>query len=59
LIKTLLFARCHSKVAIDTGLFTEIRDLFAGAEEARVRDDKADHFIFNVKGDRCEACVNF
>jgi len=46
----------RSNAATYTGLFTEIRDLFAGTEEARLRGYKSGRFSFNVKGGRCEAC---
>lgn len=39
-----------------TGLFTAIRDLFAGTQESRSRGYTAGRFSFNVKGGRCEAC---
>lgn len=46
----------RSNPATYTGLFTEIRDIFANTEEARTRGYKAGRFSFNVKGGRCEAC---
>ncbi|MDO9585847.1 MAG: excinuclease ABC subunit UvrA [Syntrophales bacterium] len=39
-----------------TGVFSHIRDLFAGLTEARVRGYKPGRFSFNVKGGRCESC---
>ncbi|MBS0287394.1 MAG: excinuclease ABC subunit UvrA [Proteobacteria bacterium] len=46
----------RSNAATYTGLFTHIRDLFAGTNEARSRGYQVGRFSFNVKGGRCEAC---
>jgi excinuclease ABC subunit A len=47
----------RSNTATYTGIFTEIRDLFTGTQEARSRGYKPGRFSFNVKGGRCEACT--
>ncbi|MCH9769693.1 MAG: excinuclease ABC subunit UvrA [Gammaproteobacteria bacterium] len=46
----------RSNSATYTGLFTPIRELFAGTQEARSRGYKPGRFSFNVRGGRCEAC---
>jgi excinuclease ABC subunit A len=46
----------RSNPATYSGLFTPIRDLFAGTQEARSRGYLPGRFSFNVKGGRCEAC---
>lgn len=46
----------RSNAATYTGLFSHIRDLFAGTVEARSRGYKVGRFSFNVKGGRCESC---
>lgn len=46
----------RSNPATYTGLFTAIRDLFAGTQESRSRGYLPGRFSFNVKGGRCEAC---
>ncbi len=46
----------RSNPATYTGIFTAVRDLFAGTQEARSRGYQVGRFSFNVKGGRCEAC---
>ncbi len=46
----------RSNPATYTGLFTPMRELFAGTQESRTRGYKPGRFSFNVKGGRCEAC---
>lgn len=47
----------RSNPATYTGLFSDIRELFATTNEAKMRGYKAGRFSFNVKGGRCEACT--
>ncbi len=47
----------RSNPATYTGLFGDIRDLFAGLPESKLRGYKPGRYSFNVKGGRCEACV--
>ena len=46
----------RSNPATYTGIFTPVRELFAGTQEARSRGYNPGRFSFNVKGGRCEAC---
>lgn len=46
----------RSNPATYTGLFTDIRDLFAKTPDAKMRGYKAGRFSFNISGGRCEAC---
>ena len=47
----------RSNPATYTGLFTDIRNLFVGLPEAKIRGYKPGRFSFNVAGGRCEACA--
>jgi len=46
----------RSNPATYTGVFTDIRDLFAGLPESKIRGYKPGRYSFNVKGGRCESC---
>ena len=46
----------RSNPATYTGLFTDIRDLFANTADAKAKGYKSGRFSFNIKGGRCEAC---
>ncbi|MFQ9888269.1 MAG: excinuclease ABC subunit UvrA [Monoglobus pectinilyticus] len=47
----------RSNPATYTGLFSDIRELFAATQEAKSRGYKSGRFSFNIKGGRCEACT--
>lgn len=47
----------RSNPATYTGVFTDIRDMFAQTPESKLRGYKSGRFSFNVKGGRCEACA--
>ena len=47
----------RSNPATYTGVFSDIRDIFANTNEAKMRGYKAGRFSFNVRGGRCEACA--
>ncbi len=47
----------RSNPATYTGVFTDIRELFAQSNEAKMRGYKSGRFSFNIKGGRCEACT--
>ena len=46
----------RSNPATYTGVFTDIRTLFAQTQDAKIRGFTSSRFSFNVKGGRCEAC---
>lgn len=46
----------RSNPATYTGVFTDIRDLFASTNEAKIKGYSSGRFSFNIKGGRCEAC---
>ncbi len=46
----------RSNPATYTGVFTDIRELYASTTDSKIRGYKANRFSFNVKGGRCEAC---
>ena len=46
----------RSNPATYTGVFDDIRDVFAQTNEAKIRGYQKGRFSFNVKGGRCEAC---
>lgn len=46
----------HSNPATYTGMFDDIRDIFASTNESQIRGYKTGRFSFNVKGGRCEEC---
>ena len=47
----------RSNPATYTGLFTDIRNLFAKTKDAKAKGYDAGRFSFNIRGGRCEACV--
>ncbi|MBE6913374.1 MAG: excinuclease ABC subunit UvrA [Ruminococcaceae bacterium] len=47
----------RSNAATYTGVFNDIRELFAATQDARIRGYNAGRFSFNVRGGRCEACM--
>lgn len=47
----------RSNPATYTGVFTDVRELFAGTPESKMRGYKSGRFSFNVKGGRCETCA--
>ena len=51
-----MYKRQRSNPATYTGVFDQIRDLFAATADAKARGYKKGRFSFNVKGGRCEAC---
>lgn len=46
----------RSNTATYTGVFTHVRDIFAGTDSAREKNLEASHFSFNMRGGRCEVC---
>lgn len=46
----------RSNPATYTGVFTDIRELFASTQDAKIRGYSSGRFSFNIKGGRCEAC---
>ena len=54
----LLSVERHVLIPTYTGVFDDIRDVFAQTNEAKIRGYQKGRFSFNVKGGRCEACVD-